>query len=192
MLPQTAPLDLNTESFYSAREEIIKARLNVICTGDVAGLLAESWNAHYGTRCTGVTWDRFTLAEMQTIAQCIGGPGLSAICRLLAEDHKGFTGGMPDLLLWRKRPGGCRVVPSEMQEICPGCKCTAVFASRLAGGEAKLVEVKGPRDRLSEQQRAWILVLTDAGVSVEVCKVLENLDEDVKVVQETMSSISVL
>lgn len=57
---------------------------------------------------------------------------------------------------------------------------------------AKLVEVKGPRDRLSEAQRAWMRALQHAGacdqlkqhtlrtqqplrtdVAVEVCKVLE-------------------
>jgi hypothetical protein len=43
-------------------------------------------------------------------------------------------------------------------------------------GEAKLVEVKGPRDRLSEQQRAWIASLLNAGLAVQVCKVLESLD----------------
>jgi fanconi-associated nuclease 1 len=48
------------------------------------------------------------------------------------------AGGMPDLLLWR---------PGE------------------AGG-AKLVEVKGPRDRLSEQQRAWLLALMNVDVQV--------------------------
>lgn len=43
-------------------------------------------------------------------------------------------------------------------------------------GKAKLVEVKGPRDRLSEQQRAWIASLLSAGLTVQVCKVLESLD----------------
>jgi hypothetical protein len=43
-------------------------------------------------------------------------------------------------------------------------------------GEAKLVEVKGPRDRLSEQQRAWIVSLLNAGLAVQVCKVLESTD----------------
>lgn len=43
-------------------------------------------------------------------------------------------------------------------------------------GEAKLVEVKGPRDRLSEQQRAWIVSLLNAGLAVQVCKVLESID----------------
>jgi Fanconi-associated nuclease 1 len=51
---------------------------------------------------------------------------------------------MPDLLLWR--PSDC---------------------------SAKVVEVKGPRDRLSEQQRAWLHALAQADVQVEVLKVLE-------------------
>ncbi len=51
---------------------------------------------------------------------------------------------MPDLLLWK---------PDEMV--------------------AKLAEVKGPRDRLSEQQRAWLAALAHAGMEVEVCKVRE-------------------
>jgi Fanconi-associated nuclease 1 len=51
---------------------------------------------------------------------------------------------MPDLLLWR---------PCDRR--------------------AKVVEVKGPRDRLSEQQRAWLHALAQAEVEVEVLKVLE-------------------
>ena len=54
------------------------------------------------------------------------------------------AGGMPDLLLWH--------------------------AGRR---QAKLSEVKGPRDRLSEQQKAWILAIASAGMKVEVLKVKE-------------------
>ena len=49
------------------------------------------------------------------------------------------AGGMPDLLLWN--------------------------AERR---EAKLSEVKGPRDRLSEQQRAWAGALAAGGLHIEV------------------------
>jgi Fanconi-associated nuclease 1 len=35
------------------------------------------------------------------------------------------------------------------------------------------VEVKGPRDRLSDTQRAWIAALEDAGLAVEVLQVAE-------------------
>lgn len=38
---------------------------------------------------------------------------------------------------------------------------------------AKLSEVKGPRDSLSMQQRAWLNVLCEAGLDVEVLKVVE-------------------
>ena len=54
------------------------------------------------------------------------------------------AGGMPDLLLWH---------PLKRK--------------------AKLSEVKGPRDRLSDQQRVWIAAITAAGLEVEVCKVQE-------------------
>lgn len=54
------------------------------------------------------------------------------------------AGGMPDLLLWH---------PKQRK--------------------AKLSEVKGPRDRLSDQQRAWIAAIAAAGMEVEVCKVQE-------------------
>ena len=54
---------------------------------------------------------------------------------------------MPDLLLWK-----------------PGERV------------AKLSEVKGPRDSLSTQQRAWITALTLGGLRVEVLKVIEPRD----------------
>lgn len=56
-----------------------------------------------------------------------------------------IPGGLPDLLLWRLSPQK----------------------------EARIVEVKGPTDRLSEQQRAWIACMAAAGMQVEVCKVVE-------------------
>lgn len=63
---------------------------------------------------------------------------------MLAEDYPGSRGGMPDLLLWK-----------------PGA------------GEAKLSEVKGPRDRLSDAQRAWFHALTAVGVQCEVLRIRE-------------------
>lgn len=56
----------------------------------------------------------------------------------------GGAGGMPDLLLWKAEER-----------------------------RAKLSEVKGPRDQLSDQQRAWIAALSQSGIEVEVLKVKE-------------------
>ncbi|GAQ79898.1 VRR-NUC domain containing protein [Klebsormidium nitens] len=223
---QTAPLDLDTDAFFPSREAAILERLRLIQTGDVASLLAVRWATSAGTWCRGVNWERHTLEELQTIAGCVGNQGLAAVCRLLAEDHAGWAGGMPDLLLWREnrvglngvrfeeergRVGGLRSeerpargvqLPSgleaswDCQEVglveCNGINTGRTTSSQEGvtegdggiGGlregvdfwvkrEAKLVEVKGPRDRLSEQQRAWIGALQAAGIAVEVCKVVE-------------------
>ncbi|KAG6543623.1 hypothetical protein Mapa_014986 [Marchantia paleacea] len=203
---QTAPLDLNTDLFYPSRQDLIESRLAAIAGGNTESIVTQSWNKNFGTMCSGVNWERHSLAELLTIATCIGGSGLSHICRLLAEDHAGWRGGMPDLLLWRtnvnassdcsKCPNcGCLVSDVSLlnkpidaiscKDLClgeEGCKYLTedlVLSTRNSAvrGEAKLVEVKGPRDRLSEQQMAWIWILMNGGLSVEVCKVLEELKD---------------
>ncbi|KAH9312958.1 hypothetical protein KI387_027993 [Taxus chinensis] len=181
---QTAPFDLRTDSFYPSRESLIEEQLSKIQMGEADKILASSWEAHYGVSCQGVDWERHSLTDLQTIASCIGGPGLAAVCRFLAEDYGSWASGMPDLLLWRtfsdKEGQPCReccnsLSPSGSSEPWSCCCQNTSKNIRTAGsrGEAKLVEVKGPRDQLSEQQRAWILVLMDAGISIEVCKITE-------------------
>ncbi|GAV66169.1 VRR_NUC domain-containing protein/HIRAN domain-containing protein [Cephalotus follicularis] len=142
---QTAPLDLETDSFYRVRKSLIESHLQKINDGMAEEILIISWDAHVGTACRGISWDRHTLSELRAAVTCIGGPCLASLCRHLAQDYRSWSSGMPDLLLWR-------------------------FHGDY-GGEAKLVEVKGPRDRLSEQQRAWLLILMDCGFNTEVCKV---------------------
>ncbi|XP_074319682.1 fanconi-associated nuclease 1 homolog isoform X2 [Silene latifolia] len=142
---QNAPLDMDSDNFYVARRSIIEAHLQKIHEGLSETILIMSWESHVGTVCRGVNWEKHSLSELRAAVTCIGGPCLANLCRLLAQDYRSWTSGMPDLLLWR-------------------------FQGDY-NGEAKLVEVKGPRDRLSEQQRAWLLTLMDCGFTVEVCKV---------------------
>ncbi|PRQ38139.1 putative phosphodiesterase I [Rosa chinensis] len=142
---QTAPLDLETDSFYLVRKNHIESHLQKILDGMAEEILITSWELHEGTACRGVNWGRHSLSELRAAVTCIGGPCVAAFCRHLAQDYRSWSSGMPDLLLWR-------------------------FHGKYRG-EAKLVEVKGPRDRLSEQQRAWLLLLMDCGFNAEVCKV---------------------
>lgn len=155
---------MSTDAFYPAREALIEAQLNRIQCGEAPQLLSTTWSKWFGTLCMGLNWERHSLRELQVIASCIGGCGLASICRLLAEDYGGLAGGMPDLLLWRvpDTPVSCGLCCGD----CPN-------AHSSLHGEAKLVEVKGPRDCLSDQQRAWISILMGAGIHVEVCKVRE-------------------
>ncbi|CAL5191400.1 unnamed protein product [Lathyrus oleraceus] len=142
---QNAPLDLGTDSFYTARASIIASHLQQIHDGMAEEFLIKSWETHNGTSCRGVNWDRHSLDELRAAVTCVRGSCLASFCKLLCEDYRSWSSGMPDLLLWR-------------------------FCGEYSG-EAKLVEVKGPKDRLSEQQRAWLLMLMDCGFAVEVCKV---------------------
>ncbi|KAL6976266.1 Fanconi-associated nuclease 1 [Sarracenia purpurea var. burkii] len=142
---QIAPLDLGTDNFYEARKSIIEPLLGKIYDGNAEEILITAWESHLGTACRGVNWDRHSLSELRAAVTCIGGPCLASFCRLLAQDYRSWSSGMPDLLLWR-------------------------FSGNYRG-EAKLVEVKGPRDRLSEQQRAWLIFFMDCGFNTEVCKV---------------------
>lgn len=144
---QMAPLDLHTDDFYVARNNLIESQLQKIQEGMAEEMLITSWQSHVGTACQGVSWNQHSLSDLRAVVSCIGGCCLASLCRHLALDYRSWSSGMPDLLLWRFH-GGDR-----------------------DGGEAKLVEVKGPKDRLSEQQRAWILILMDCGFDVEVCKV---------------------
>ncbi|KAM1132567.1 hypothetical protein ACFX13_047870 [Malus domestica] len=143
---QIAPLDLQTDSFYLVRKSHMESHLQKIHDGMAEEILITSWELHEGTSCRGVNWDHHSLSELRAAVTCIGGPCLASFCRHLAQDYRSWSSGMPDLLLWR-------------------------FHGKYKG-EAKLVEVKGPRDRLSEQQRAWLLLFMDCGFNAEVCKVI--------------------
>ncbi|KAK1304540.1 hypothetical protein QJS10_CPB11g00855 [Acorus calamus] len=144
---QTAPLDLNTDRFYMERESLIEAHLQKIREGMAEEILIKSWQSHEGMACRGVNWERHSLTDLRAAVSCIGGSCLASLCRHLAQDYRSWSSGMPDLLIWRFRGG------------------------ETDRGEAKLVEVKSARDRLSEQQRVWLLLLMDCGFAVEVCKV---------------------
>ncbi|EFJ44381.1 hypothetical protein VOLCADRAFT_95362 [Volvox carteri f. nagariensis] len=141
---QTSPLDLDTDAFLPARRAAVDERLQLIASGGGPELLRSVWSRHAGTWCRGVHWGRLPLGELLQIARCVGGLGLSVVCRRLCEDAGGWRGGMPDLLLWRPERG-----------------------------DAMVSEVKGPRDRLSDQQRAWLAALAAAGVRAEVLRVVE-------------------
>ncbi|WZZ07975.1 hypothetical protein YC2023_093896 [Brassica napus] len=143
---QTAPLDLETESFYQTRKETIEAQLEKVASGMAEEILIISYETHRGTACRGVAWERFSLEELRAAVACVGGKCVASLCRYLAQDYRSWCSGMPDLLLWRFKENGYE-------------------------GEAKLVEVKSEKDRLSEQQRAWLLLLMDSGFNVEICKV---------------------
>lgn len=138
-------MDLETESFYEVRRGLIEALLEKIEHGMAWRKSYLSCHGNHMPVGESTRTSILCLSCEQLYVTCIGGPCLAPVCLNLAQDYRSWSSGMPDLLLWRFRDD--------------------------YRGEAKLVEVKGPRDRLSEQQRAWLLFLIDCGFNVEVCKV---------------------
>ncbi|XP_066491592.1 fanconi-associated nuclease 1 [Tiliqua scincoides] len=144
---QTFPLDLYTDSFYENRREAIESRLQFLHDASpeiLKDLIGDVWNAQEGKAAVLVSWDRFSsLQQAQSLACCFGGPFLSGVCRRLSRDLRHCRGGLPDLVVWR----------SDNRQF-------------------KLVEVKGPNDRLSYKQMVWLAELQNLGASVEVCHVV--------------------
>ncbi|KAI9494936.1 VRR-NUC domain-containing protein [Zychaea mexicana] len=148
---QTAPLDMGSDSFYAGRVGMINGRIADIEQGKFLELITrvDERERPRQTVCVGVHWD-YTLEELLQLAECMGAMALSSLCRLLAEEFGQRRGGMPDLCCWDYE----------------GKKCL-------------FVEVKGPGDKLSETQKAWIDTLAGFNLAVEVCYVKIWKGEDV-------------
>ncbi|NXS75630.1 FAN1 nuclease, partial [Pandion haliaetus] len=143
---QTFPLDLYTDSFYENRRDVIEARLQQLQTASsetLASLIADIWTTQEGKAAALVNWGRFvSLQQVQSLVSCLGGMFLSGVFRRLSKDLRHCRGGLPDLVVWRTRTN-----------------------------HFKLVEVKGPNDRLSHKQLIWLSELKKLGATVEVCHV---------------------
>ncbi|KAJ7647684.1 VRR-NUC domain-containing protein [Roridomyces roridus] len=143
---QTGPLDIGEDSFYNARRDPINRRLEEIRSGRARAKLEEHDDRYREAKtcCIGVNWDLCGREEMVEIVECLGGEPLAAICQLFCEDYGGRCSGVPDLVLWNMETKEC-----------------------------KFVEVKGPGDGLSENQKLWSHALLTARCAVDLCWVLD-------------------
>ncbi|NXP25332.1 FAN1 nuclease, partial [Scytalopus superciliaris] len=143
---QMSPLDLYTDSFFENRRDVIEARLQQLHSASpetLAKLVADVWTTQEGKAAALVSWGRFaSLQQVQSLVSCLGGTFLSGVFQRLSKDLRHCRGGLPDLVVWSTH--------------------TQHF---------KLVEVKGPNDRLSHKQMLWLSELKKLGAAVEVCHV---------------------
>ncbi|KAI9884594.1 MAG: Diphthamide biosynthesis protein 2 [Watsoniomyces obsoletus] len=119
----------------------INHRLVEIANGASERIIREVHEAE-STRETcvvGLDWS-YGLEDLLEIVRCFKGEALATICKVFAQEYTQRGGGIPDLFLWH---------PTQT--------------------EIMFVEVKSENDRLSDTQRLWIHVLTNAGIRVELC-----------------------
>ena len=141
-----APLDLRAApgAFFARRRRLLEPLLARIGDGEAPAMLEAAHGAHRGKLCVGVEWERHELPTLQLAARALGGRVVEAVCRHLAHDYASYCHGAPDLML---------------------------LDAAASPPRAKLVEVKGPGDRLRDMQLVWIDVLLRAGADVAVCYV---------------------
>lgn len=143
---QTCPLDLYTDCFYQNRKEAIDCRVQLISSASVETLhsiLEDAWTTQEGKVCSLVNWERFSsLEQAQSLVSCMSGSFLAGVITRMAKDYRHCRGGLPDLVVWN-----------------------------TSNNTYKLVEVKGPNDRLSQKQQIWLDELQKLGADVEVCHV---------------------
>jgi len=142
---QTLPLDWDTDHFYEARRESVDQRLEEISSMEKIQLEAEVEKVAklYLGVASIVAWDRLSPTSLASLAGCIGGEPLSKVLGRLARRHREARSGLPDLTVWDP-----------------------------ASGRVRMVEVKGPGDRLSTKQILWVRFLNSAGLPTEVCHVV--------------------
>ncbi|GFS85068.1 hypothetical protein TNCV_4222571 [Trichonephila clavipes] len=142
---QTHPLDLNSETFFLNRKDQILNHLKTLKQSTNEALreiVKTTWENHHG-QASLVSWDHFTdLEHVQGLICCFGSDILSGICERLAKDFRFTRSGVPDLVVWN---------PETLH--------------------VKIVEVKGPGDKLSSKQILWLDYLIQLGADAEVCLV---------------------
>ncbi len=139
---QAGPADLYRPGFAEARCEQIEAGFATLARGDYRRLILERHRQKQGIRCDFVHWPSLPVELVEQALAVIPAAHLAAVFRHLLLDLRHHRRGMPDLLELNTQTGHYR-----------------------------LIEVKGPGDRLQDHQRLWIEAMGEHGLPVSVCEV---------------------
>ena len=161
---QTCPLDLHTDSFFSARMPEILGRVNQISNGEAVDIIKGVWDQEYeGRTCiVGVRWDGFEREDLLELVSVWDGAALGTVMLVMAQEYQSRGGGVPDLVLWK-------VYSDDELGESKNVHDDGLVRATRPRGEVVFSEVKSVNDRLSDTQRLWISVLLSAGVKVELC-----------------------
>ncbi|KAL2740672.1 fanconi-associated nuclease 1-like isoform X1 [Vespula squamosa] len=146
-LYQTAPLDLFTKDFYKNRKETIDMKLKLLRSFDsetFCNLVENNFISNSHFESM-MHVKMFTNNNIKEIVYCLGTENVIKICERLIHNYTLWKAGFPDLIVWNSNNKSC-----------------------------KIIEVKGPGDKLSVKQTLWLQYLHQMGVNVEVCLVRDN------------------
>lgn len=138
---QRAPLDLYEREFLTRRQHAIEQRMALIARGEAKPLIEKVLQEKQGIANTLVHWEFFAQISWSRVLDAMPPAHLCVILKRMLEDLGQHRAGFPDLF------------------------CVD------ADGQYRLLEVKGPNDKLRENQRAWLAYFAEHGIPAGVVMV---------------------
>ncbi|MFV3382077.1 VRR-NUC domain-containing protein [Pseudomonas sp. NY15354] len=139
---QAGPQDLHDGDFQQRRAALFQACLSRLDDGSYRQAMQDCFAAKQGLQSPFVFWPMLTPELLEQALACIPAADLKHCFVRLLQDIRSNRAGMPDLIqFW----------PAE--------------------GRYRMVEVKGPGDRLQDNQLRWLDFCREHGLPVAVCHV---------------------
>lgn len=137
-----APADLDRADFHQRRAELFGGCLAHLDGDGYHECIRRTFNAKYGIHNAFVSWGMLDEALLQQALDCLPAAHLKLIFQRMLADIGSNRSGLPDLIqFW----------PAERRY--------------------RMIEVKGPGDRLQDNQLRWLAFADEHGLPLSVCYV---------------------
>ncbi|MCQ4258818.1 VRR-NUC domain-containing protein [Stutzerimonas stutzeri] len=137
-----APADLARPDFHTRRAGLFDECLSKLGTGEYRDCIRRVYHEKFGLQSQFVSWGLFDETLLELALDCIPAEHLKAFFQRILLDVPNHRSGLPDLIqFW----------PDEQRY--------------------QLIEVKGPGDRLQDNQKRWIEFAQRNQVPIAVCYV---------------------
>lgn len=139
---QQGPADLHDPDFHRRRAPLFEACLAQLDSGEYRATIRRRFTDKCGVLSPFVHWGALDETLLEHALACVSAAHLKTWCEWLLQDIRTNRAGLPDLIqFW----------PAE--------------------GRYRMIEVKGPGDRLQDNQRRWLDHCAAHGLPVAVCQV---------------------
>lgn len=147
------PADLYREDFVARRRALFDACLARLDDGSYREVIRATWREKHGLASPFVHWGALDQGRLEQALACLPTAHLRVCFERLLGDLKANRAGLPDLI---------QFLP-EAPEGQP---------------RYRLIEVKGPGDRLQDNQRRWMTFFHAHDIPVAVCHVCWTVHEE--------------
>nr|WP_229721876.1 VRR-NUC domain-containing protein [Marinobacterium nitratireducens] len=139
---QGGPADLYRGDFLERRRALFDDSLKLLDSGEYRQQILDTWTRKAGISNPMLYWPLLPRELIERALDCIPPHHLRAVFERMLTDLREYRSGLPDLIqLW----------PDERRY--------------------RLIEVKGPGDRLQDHQRRWLGFMREQQMDVAVCHV---------------------